>query len=85
MHRISFSGLTERELLGERVEATEFPEAGIYHRTVYGTPRRDEDGLYIEDAEISYGFRMQRIDRRIPESGLLIDYIAEHTSRYLFL
>ncbi len=63
MNNIRFSSSTERELLGQRVEATEFLEAGIYHRTIYGTLRRDGDGLYIEDAKISYGFHIQRIAR----------------------
>jgi hypothetical protein len=70
MQNITFSGSTERELLGQRVEATEFLEAGIYHRTVYGTLRGDQDGLYIEDAEISYGFRIQRFAK---ESGMRLE------------
>jgi len=70
MQNITLSGPTERELLGKKVEATEFLEAGIYHRTVYGTLRRDEDGFYVEDAEISYGFHIQRFAR---ESGMRLE------------
>jgi len=47
MHNIGFSVSAERELLGRRVETTGFSEAGIYHRTVYGTLRRVEDGITL--------------------------------------
>ena len=70
MQNITLSGSTERELLGQKVEATGFLEAGIYHRTVYGTLRRDEDGFYIEDAEISYGLHIQRF---AGESGITLE------------
>ena len=56
-------------LLGRKVKVVEYLDPGIYYRTVFGTLRRDKDGLYIEDEDIRWSAgAMSRGDDKIPES-----------------